>query len=242
MRIGYRFKKVKNLNRALLFLCCVSAVNAVAQRLPKNLPNYDKKPVHFGFCVGINYFDFHIQEIKDLAALPGYYSVKSAVSPGYSIGIISNLRLSDYFDLRFIPTFAATERKLYFDVIEPISEKRQTVERSIESSFIEMPLEIKWKSERIKNYRLYVLAGGKYNLDLASKEKVDDDRIFKLRHKDIFYEFGFGVDIYFEYFKFSPQIKASWGVSDLMVRDGTFYVEGIDRLESRAILINFTFE
>lgn len=114
--------------------------------------------------------------------------------------------------------------------------------RKIGSSFIEMPLRLKWKSERINNYRLYVLSGLKYDLDLASKENVKDNRIFKLTHNDISYEFGFGVDIYFEYFKFSPQIIGTWGFHNLMVRDGTFLVDGIDRLETRAILINFTFE
>lgn len=215
---------------------------AGAQTRPQNQPRYDRKPLHFGFSLGINFYDFHHQYIEDLNAIEGYYSVESVVNPGYTIRIISNLRLGDFWDLRFTPGFAATERILLFDVIEPISGERQTVERRIESSFVEMPLTLKWKSERINNYRLYVTGGGKYNLDLSSNEKVDDDRIFKLRQNEFYYEFGFGFDFYFEFFKFSPEIIASFGVSDLNVDDGTFYVQGLHRLETRAILINFTFE
>lgn len=237
-----RWILVKNMRRAFLFLLLLAGLSIQAQRLPKNQPKYDQKPIHFGFSIGFNFFDFHIQEIEDLAALEGYYSMRSEVTPGYTIRIISNLRLADYWDLRFTPGFAATERTLYFDVIEPISEERQEVIRKIESSYIEMPLELKWKSERIENYRLYVLGGAKYNIDLASKQDVDDDRVFKIKRNDLSYEFGFGVDIYFEFFKFSPQIKASWGFADLMVRDGTFYVEGIESLQTRALLLNFTFE
>ncbi len=243
MRLRQRCLDVKNLKKGLLLLALVGGIgNIQAQRLPKNQPNFDKKPIHFGFSIGINYFDFNIEEIADLANLPEYYSVSSNVSPSYTIRIISNLRLADYLDLRFNPGFAATERSLTFDLVEPISQVRQKVTRKIESSYIELPVELKWKSERIRNYRLYVTGGGKYNIDLASKEDVQDDRIFKLAKRDFAYEFGFGVDIYFEYFKFSPQIIASWGVSDLMVQDGTFYVEGIHRLQTRSILINFTFE
>ncbi|MDZ7846019.1 MAG: hypothetical protein U5L96_04235 [Owenweeksia sp.] len=105
-----------------------------------------------------------------------------------------------------------------------------------------MPLTLKWKSERVNNYRLYVLGGAKCNHDLSSKADVDDDRIFKLQQNDLFYEFGFGIDIYFEFFKFSPQIVGSWGFADINVQDGTFYVEGINRLESRSIMMSFTFD
>lgn len=225
-----------------LLIFVLGAATIQAQRLPKNMPRYDEKPLHFGFSLGFNYFDFNIEEIRDLAALEGYYSVRSEVAPGYTIRIISDLRLGDFWNFRFTPGFASTERTLIFDVIEPISEERQEVTRKIESSYIELPVALKWKSERIRNYRLYVLGGGKYNIDLASKADIKDDRIFKVQQHDFAYEFGFGVDFYFEFFKFSPQIKASWGFADLLVDDGTFYVEGIHKLETRAILLNFTFE
>jgi hypothetical protein len=242
MMLGARLIQVKHMKKASLIMLMLCSAMAYSQRLPKNQPKYDQKPIHFGFSIGLNYSDFHIQEIEDLAALDNYYAIRSEVNPGYTIHIISNLRLSDYWDLRFTPGFSTTERTLLFDVIEPLSEERQEVIRKIESSYIEAPLHLKWKSQRINNYRLYVLGGMKYNIDLASKQDIDDDRVFKIKRNDFMYEFGFGVDIYFEFFKFSPQIKASWGTSDLMVDDGTFYIQGIDRLETRSILINFTFE
>jgi hypothetical protein len=242
MSFTARLISVKTLRSLAVLLMMLSTGLLLAQSKPKNQPKYDRKPLHFGFSLGINYYDFHIQEIPDLPSLESYYSVESNVSPGYTIRIISNLRLGDYWDLRFCPGFAATERELIFDVQDPDEDERELISRSIESSFIEMPLLLKFKSQRINNYRLYVLGGAKYNLDLSSKEDVVDDRVFKLRRNDLFYEFGFGIDIYFEFFKFSPQIVGSWGFADLMVEDGTFLVEGINRLESRAIMINFTFE
>jgi hypothetical protein len=243
MMILNRFIHVKTRHYLgiLTLMLCTSFVSA--QSKPKNQPKYDRKPLHFGFSLGINTYDFHIQEIEDLASLDGYYSVETNASPGYTIRIISNLRLGDFWDLRFCPGFAATERELIFDLENPNNrDRRELVSKTIESSFIEMPLLLKWKSERINNYRLYVLGGTKYNLDLSSNEDVVDDRIFKLRQNDLFYEFGVGIDIYFEFFKFSPQIVGSWGFANMKVEDGTFFVDGLNRLESRAILINFTFE
>ncbi len=209
----------------------------------KNQPKYDRQRIHFGFNIGINYWDFNLRPIANLATLNGYYSMTSEVSPGYNIGIISNLRLTDHLDLRLIIGFASTERTLYFDIDNPLNNgKRETIERKIQSSFGEIPLELKFKSDRIDNYRVYLLTGVKYNLDLASKEDAIDDRIFKLQNQDFAYELGFGLDFYFEYFKFSPQIKASFGQANLLVEDGTFLIEGFNGLQSRAILINFTFE
>ena len=240
---GNRLIIVNKLKIYILASLALFTIAASGQKLPKHQPKYDYKPIHFGFMLGINYYDFHVQTIEDLSVIePGYYSVRTETAPGYSIGIIANLRLSDHFDLRFIPTFSATERTLIFDVIEPITDRRMEVKRDITSSFIDFPLELKWKSERVKNYRLYVLGGVKYSYDVSSNEDVEDDRVFKIPHNDLAYEFGFGVDIYFEFFKFSPQIKGSWGFADLIVDDGTYYIQGLHRLESRGVFINFTFE
>lgn len=230
--------------RTSLFLLffVVMGFSADAQRGLKNQPNYDKKRLHFGFNVGVNYWDFNLEPIRDLAALQGYYSVRSVVQPGYNIGIVSNLRLSDHFDFRVLPAFASTERILYFTVDDQFTGKPVEIERKIQSSFIEIPFLLKFKSDRVGNYRMYVLGGGKYNLDLSSKKDVLDDRFFKINNTDLSYELGFGLDFYFEFFKFSPQIKASWGFADMLIQDDTFFVDGITRLESRALLISLNFE
>ena len=101
---------------------------------------------------------------------------------------------------------------------------------------------LKFKSVRIDNYRLYLMGGLRYTNDLASKAKVVDDGLFKLQRHVADYEVGFGADFYFEYFKFSPQIRAAWGLTDLLVQDGTPQVEAFDALRNQAVLINFTFE
>lgn len=208
----------------------------------QNQSKYDKKTVHFGFCLGINTYDFLIKPKKDLAAVTNVYEMYSTSSPGYSIGIISNLRLGEFIDLRFIPTFSSTVRRITFDMNDQFTGERYVKEYQVESSFIQFPFELKYKSERINNHRWYVLTGVEFATDLASKEKVDDDTIFKIKKSNVAVQGGVGIDIYFEYFKFSPQIKYSWGVNNLLVEDGTVPVSGIDKIMSRCFLINFTFE
>lgn len=207
-----------------------------------NQPKYDTRTVHFGFCLGLNFYDFQIRPVADLSTVPGLYGMWTETSPGYSIGIISNLRLTNYLDLRFIPTFSATVRRLYVDMDNPFTGDRGVKEFKVESSFVQLPFELKYKSERINNHRWYIFGGVQYNIDLASKEKVEDDTIFKIARNSADATIGVGLDFYFEYFKFSPQIKGAFGVNNLLVEDGTLPVQGIDQLLSRCILINFTFE
>ena len=107
---------------------------------------------------------------------------------------------------------------------------------------MDVPFYLKYRSTRINNYRWYVLGGVKYSLDLSSKQDVEDDLIFKLNRNDVAAEVGIGLDFYFEYFKFSPQLKASWGTSNLLVQDGTQPIEGISAIYNRAIFLNLTFE
>lgn len=226
----------------ILILLALLCQDLQAQRRLLNLPNYNNKKLHFGFSIGLNFFNFNIQQIENLGDVDGYFGAQGVVNPGYNVNIVTNLRLAEYLDFRFLPGFASTNRVIEFDVIEPLTQERQIVKREIVSSFFEFPFELKYRSKRIDNYGLYVTTGFKYNLDLSSNENVEDDRLFKIRSSDLGYEFGFGVDMYFEFFKFSPQIKATFGFNNLLVQDGTYYVSGIERLETRAILLNFTFE
>ncbi len=226
----------------LIIILAIPALGFAQRTKLRNQPKYDNRPLHFGFCLGLNFYDFQIRQKADLSTIPGYYGMWSEASPGYSIGIVSNLRLGTYFDLRFIPTFTSTVRRLYFDIDDPFSGERGITEREVESSFIQFPFELKFKSMRINNHRWYVLGGLQYNIDLASDEIVEDDTIFKIKRNNVAWEAGVGIDIYFEYFKFSPQLKAQFGINNILVEDGTIPVQGIDALLSRSILINFTFE
>lgn len=208
----------------------------------RNLRLYDQRPIHFGFYVGINFYDFQLRMKEDISKIPGFYGIRSEVSPGYSIGIVSDLRLGHNMNLRFLPSFVNTERRLYIDMDHPFTGERSIQERIIESSLIQAPFELKIKSDRIDNHRWYFLTGITYSLDLSSKEDVEDDLIFKLNSTDLSYDFGVGMDIYFEFFKLSPQIKAFFGFNDLNVQDGTIPVSALESTRTRGILFCLTFE
>ncbi len=207
------------------------------------MDDYDSAPLHFGFALGINTADFKIKRSGDFKFLDSLYTVNSDAQSGLNLGIITNLRLGNYFDFRFIPALSFASRNLEYNlVINGVEQK--PILKKIESSFIDLPVEIKLKSERVHNYRFYVTGGGKYSIDLVSQEKVknEDRQLVKLSKSDYGYQFGLGMDIYFELFKFSPEIKMYQGINNVLVSDDVIFARSLDRLSSRIFLISFNFE
>ena len=220
-------------------------INSVAQKRLKieNLPKYDLKPYHFGFALCVNKMDFAIHPVKDYKSFDSLFVVQSTPQWGFNIGIVSNLRINNYMDLRFLPTLSFGQRVLDYTLKE-----RDTViihtQKKIESTFIDFPLLLKYKSKRLNNMRAYVLGGIQYSIDLASQAKKKDKNndLVKLKANDYSFQVGVGFDFYLEYFKFSTELKMIYGLPDLLKRDNTVYTTSISKLNSKIFQISFLFE
>jgi len=226
-----------------------------------NLQNYDNKKYHFGFILCLNKMYFSVEpasdisdkvytgiQIQDLASDSArLYSVESNPTTGFTIGIVSNLRLGKYFDLRFIPSLAFGERELEYSVLNYYNNKSNIVgvTKKITSTFVDFPLEIKFKSQRYNNTRAYVLSGMKYSIDLASqahKKEENNQLEVKLLKNDFSFEFGVGFDFYTTYFKFGTELKMSYGLNNMLKYEDNIYTGGIANLKSKVFLLSFTFE
>jgi hypothetical protein len=119
-----------------------------------------------------------------------------------------------------------------------------TTIKQIESTFLEFPLELKYKSARVKNYRMYVLGGFRYSIDMVSQEKVQNkDRDFvRLSRIDYGYTIGVGFDLYMQLFKLSPEIKMYHGIPDLLVPDDRIFSTSLSSLRSKIWQLSLTFE
>ena len=228
----------------LIFTILLSPFTSIGQRFkkPQNLVKYDFKKLHFGFTLGINALNFNVQKSNNSLNNDTLLSILAQNQKGFNLGIVSNLRLGRYTDLRFIPTLVFGERILDYEFNETnnltINSKR------IESTLIDFPISIKYKSARYNNFRTYLLCGVKYSLDIASQYKIDDEgqELVKLNNHDLMIEGGFGIDFYLQYFKSSPQIKISHGLINILSKDKTVYTETINNLKTNVWMLSFTFE
>ena len=226
----------------IVLLLISGGVSAQILNIQKRNPKYDYRPIHFGFEIGMNFIDFKVDPIADLRQVPNLYSIETQARPGITLLLISDLRIGNHLNLRFTPGIAYTQRDVYYTLYEPNDDIFYETLKQVESTFIEFPILMKFKSVRVDNMRVYVLGGIKYMVDMASQERVDDPRLLRIQRNDYSFEVGAGMDFYFDYFKFSPQIKATYGVNNVLVPDGTIFTQGIQGLQTRAILISFCFE
>ena len=229
----------------VVILIIFSANNAFSQKYkkPQNLVRYDFQKIHFGFTLGINELNFNLLKNTNTITNDTLKTIYTKSLKGFNLGIVSNLRLGKYLDLRFVPALIFGERHLSYGFNDSLNISNEEIKK-IESTLLDFPVYLKYKSERYNNFRAYVLTGIKYSLDLASKDEIDDEgqEIVKLKKNDLMGEIGFGLDFYLEYFKFSPQIKISYGLLNLLTNDSTIYTESINKLTTNGWMLSFTFE
>ena len=237
----------KLLRNITLFLIMFTAEVAFAQKFkkPQNLPRYDLQKLHFGFTIGINSLDFITDKNLNYVGTDSLVNTFSKNQYGFNLGIVSNLRIGKFTDLRFLPTLVFAERILDYNFkLNSDNENIVRESKRIESTLIDFPFLLKYKSERYNNVRTFIITGVKYSLDIASQDKIDDEgkELVKLKKHDIMGEIGFGIDFYLEYFKFSPQIKLSHGILNILNKENTIYTKSFDKLRTNGWMFSFTFE
>ena len=235
---------MKNLLTVIFFV--LSAFLSFAQKSKQlNLPGYDKEKLHFGFSLGVNKADFVLFPATASTKPDSILSVNSIPDWGFNLGIISDLRLHDYATLRFLPALTFQGRILEYVIdstATPGNSAFYTEKKNVESTLLDFPLNLKIRSERLNNMSAYLLAGGKFSIDLASQEKTKNPDIVKLTGKDLSFEAGFGLDFYLEYFKLSTEIKFCAGFRDRLAHENTTWSMPIDKLSTKVWLFSLNFE
>ncbi len=213
----------------------------------ENLPNFDKKILHYGYFVGLNDYDFKFEYSSNYYTLLNLNDIEIEKSNGFNVGLIGDLRINDFFNLRFEPGLYANQRKLIYPDQDGLNSENDKI-REIKSTYIHLPLLIKFSSLRINNFKPYLVGGISSSLNLSSNEKNNDDNsnnVFRMKTNSLYYEVGFGIDFYLTYFKFSPSIRGIFSLKNELVRDNDLnspWTSNIENLYSRGLLINFTFE
>ena len=227
----------------LLFI----ASSAMGQARPKgnyNFWDFRNKPFYFGLTVGFHSTGFIPSKSRQFSTSDSLSFVSGVSKPGLNLNIITNLKIGQHFDFRFIPGFAFSERR--FDFTNPSSQDGSIEEVRVESLFIETPLLLRFKSAPYKDKRLFVMAGIKYSYDVASNSRAREEiaeNLMTLSPHDFQFEVGGGVQFFLPFFIFSPEIKYSQGISNIHILNNNLENSRIlDKILSRAFTISMHFE
>ncbi len=215
--------------------------SAVAQRDMLNMPEHDNKPYYFGITFGVNSSVYQMNYSQSFSTTDTFKRIQPHWQPGFNLGLIGNLKLGGFVDLRFVPELAFTEKKLEYEYGYPTD---STVIKSIESIYMHLPLQLKFKSDRIKNFRFYGLAGGKFDYDLSSNANSRrTDEFLKVSAIDFGYEVGVGFEFYYPNFIFSPEIKLSQGLANQLFKDPQLQLSNaIQTIYTRMIVFSIHLE
>ncbi|BAV94847.1 PorT protein [Ichthyobacterium seriolicida] len=231
----------------------------MAQRkTPQNMPYFDFQTYHFGYYLGLNYYDFKIVPSEDDLSESGRIQIETDPTIGFDIGLLIDYRLHEFLNLRLEPGVSYTQKGFKYDkeILIKYAKLNTNVKSTDDTSrqvglvFLNIPLILKFSSFRINNFRPYITCGISYTHNFISGENSlhdNFDNVFRVKAKDLKYEFGFGVDFYMPYFKFSLITKGIFGIFDSLVKDNpqkgrSPWTDPIESLHTRAWKVILVFE
>lgn len=231
----------------IIVLCGVPSQLVAQERKVQNRPYIDMRRWHYGFLFGTHLQDLefvnngHIHTLEDgtqeswFAEVPGY-------TPGFSVGVLGELRLNEFLSLRIIPTMYFGDKTVVFR--DWISGSRES--QAVKSTYLSVPVDVKWSAQRFNNYRPYVVAGVAPMFDLTVKRQ----KALLVQRADVALEVGFGCDFYLPFFKLIPELKFCFGLADVLVKERNDltdknllkYTQSLDRASNRMVVLTFYFE
>jgi len=247
-----------------ILILLIACFNANAQRVYlKNQTTFDDKRLHFGFTLGVNTSDFSIAHYNVMSDNPVFMQSTNSVdlqyqkdtairadiahiTPGFTVGMVMNLRLNEDFDLRFLPGMSFAERSLTYNI--PVQDVNadftKTESYSIKSTFLDFPLLIKYKARRMNNQRPYMIGGISSRVDIS---KTGQEDLVRLKARNPSLEAGLGWDTYLQFFRLSTEFKFSFGLRNILdtgplETQPQVYTGALSSLKSNMFTLSFHFE
>ena len=209
-----------------------------------NLYSHDNKPYYFGITLGTTLARFHTELQPRFLAYDSVYVAEPTNAGGFSLGLLATTRLSNRFKFRFNPQLSFMERNIFFRLKFPNSEGQTELIQKVESVMVTFPFQLKFESDRIDNFKVYMLTGINTTIDLASNARAKRaEELIKIEKRDFGIELGVGFNIYFPSYIFSPEIKIINGLRNIHSRDeNLIYSNVLDRIQSRMIVFSIHLE
>jgi hypothetical protein len=235
----------------LLFIILISFGTSFSQS--PNLGDFDDKPFHFGFALGFNQPGFYLEKKSSHVFLDdSLQSLLVSSKGGFTLGVITSLNINQNFKIRFVlPSLSFQESEIEYTYLNPSNLDTKVYVKSLRPVYLDFPVLLKFRTNRIDNYAVYGIVGLRYGIDMSSnigvKKYIDlDDQIIKLNKHDFGSEIGGGVDLFLEYFKLGIELKLGSGMRNMLYNtpgeDPTKFDNAIESLRSRVWTLSFTFE
>ena len=217
------------------------------ERKIQNRPFLDDRVWHYGFLVGFNIQDMMLANngaayVNQSGAVEYWYADVPEYTPGFSVGVLGELKANDWLSVRIIPTMHFGDKKVSF------KEQRsgKVAEQYVKSTYLSVPFDLKISAARFNNYRPYVVTGLAPTVDLTVKKGKE----LLVKRTDVMFEVGMGLDLYYPFFKMIPELKFCFGLNNVLERNRTDikdasllkYSNALDKAQNSMIVLTLYFE
>ena len=238
-------KRMKLFLTLLIFI--VLGSSSYAQKFKQErYKNFDKRMFHFGFMLGFNSSDFTVYQDVNAYEQYGLKLLENDAQPGGQLGILTTMKLgTPVLRLRFIPTLSFQERLLRYTFEDTVLNKDEIGEERVNSTNLDFPIMLQFRTKRLNNFAAYVLVGGQYSIDLQSQEKASQNYIdpyVKIKRNDVQGQIGGGLEFFAPYFKFGIELKYSHGFMNSFIQDNTNIANPINKLYNKVWSLSLIFE
>ena len=235
-----------NILRYFVSLAIFAFVLSLAAQEPKvqNRPYIDQRKFHYGFLLGLHMQDIELENNGYIDPETGeqWYAEINNYSPGFTVGVLGDLRLNKYFSLRLLPSIHFGQKHAVYHEQRSGADSTQV----FKSTYISVPIDVKFSAPRYNNFRPYLIAGINPMIDLTAR-KHD---ALRLKPFDLYLEVGFGCDLYLPFFKLVPEIKFCFGLLNIINKDRSDlidntlmkYTNSVNGGRSNMIVLTFNFE
>lgn len=236
------------MNRFLILSIFLAlGISSQAQKFKQErYKNFDKRTFHFGFMLGFNSSDFTVYQDVNAYEKYGLKLLENDAQPGGQLGILTTMKLgTPVLRLRFIPTLSFQEKLLRYTFEDTLLNTDQIGEERVNSTNLDFPLMLQFRTKRYNNFTAYALVGGQYSIDLQSQEKASQNYIdpyIKIKRNDLQGQIGGGVEFFAPYFKFGIELKYSHGFINSFIQDNTNIADPINKLYNKVWSLSLIFE
>ena len=204
--------------------------------------------MHFGFVLGYNKADFYLDKSTDYAtSIDTLLVLEVEPKSGFNLGIVSSFSISPNLKIRLVPSLSFQERVIEYTYFKQ-PDTSEFWHKEVQPVFLDFPLLVKFRTNRINNFAAYIIGGARFGLDMSSSEDVKNssaslvDQIVKTSRADYGVEIGGGIDLFLEYFKFGIELKLGMGLKNMLIQENLKFSSPIESLRSKVWSLSFTFE
>jgi Outer membrane protein beta-barrel domain len=208
-----------------------------------NLPGYDDRWFRPGFYIGLNTSRYrleHSQAYVDRLRNGQGLAANAKNAPGFAVGFVGDVRLADHWNLRFTPGVSFLSRQVEFKEIGSVPEDVQ--DQEIGSTQLDLPLLLKFKSQRRRNTRMYMVGGVRPSFNVGNRKSDPERSQLQVGDSDFALEYGVGLDLFYPFFKFAPELRFSQGLTNLSQTAPDIYSQSFKRIRTSTVTLYLTFE